>query len=204
MIKEMQIDPYKAKALQMRFKQIAYPHANLPVPESWDNVQSFADWWMEQGMPICFPSFPEVFLSDDATAVCLFRKGQFQVELYLIHPQPIVPLHEHPGVEVIKMRLGNRDIPLMSEVLTDGHAHGAEIRMEAEEVGYPLIAFQHWSNREPTTVAAMWKGYTVGPKQEALIRRFNPDAFIVPGYADITRSKDDPNKEIPPKQSFKR
>jgi hypothetical protein len=96
MLKEM--DPYKAKALQMRFKQVASPHANLSVPETWEDVQSFSDWWMDNNMPIQFPLFPEVFLSDDATAICLFRNGQFQVELYLIHPQPIVPLHEHPGV----------------------------------------------------------------------------------------------------------
>jgi hypothetical protein len=62
MLKEM--DPYKAKALQMRFKQVANPHANLSVPETWENVQSFSDWWMDNNMPIQFPLFPEVFLSD--------------------------------------------------------------------------------------------------------------------------------------------
>jgi hypothetical protein len=34
----------------------------------------------------------------------------------------------------------------------------------------------------------MWKGTTVGPMHEALIRRFNPTAYVVDGYADITRS----------------
>jgi hypothetical protein len=36
----------------------------------------------------------------------------------------------------------------------------------------------------------MWKGPTVGPLQEALIKRFNPDAYVVDGYADITRKQD--------------
>jgi hypothetical protein len=30
----------------------------------------------------------------------------------------------------------------------------------------------------------MWKGKTAGPMQEKLIKRFNPDAYVVDGYAD--------------------
>jgi hypothetical protein len=37
----------------------------------------------------------------------------------------------------------------------------------------------------------MWKGKTVGPMQENLIRRFHPDAYVIDGYADITRKMSD-------------
>jgi hypothetical protein len=74
-------------------------------------------------------------------------------------------------------------------VLKDGESHGAGQRMAAEHIGFPLIAFQHWLTREPTTIASMWKGPTVGPLQEALIKRFNPDAYVVDGYADTTRNQ---------------
>ena len=174
----------------MSFEKVLHPHRNLEIPEKWENVRSFADWWMSSGMPILFPKKPEVFLSDDATAISLFRHGRFQVELYLIHPQPKVPVHEHPDVEVIKMTLTHADTPLLSNVLHNGESHGAGTRSVAEKIGYPLIAFQHWLSREPTTIAAMWKGNTVGPLQEALIKRFNPDAYVVDGYADITRKSD--------------
>lgn len=177
--------------LNMSFVPSVNPHANLEIPETWENVKAFADWWMETGMPIIFPKNPEVFMSDDATAVSIFRHGRFQVEMYLIHPHPKVPMHEHPGVEVIKMRLGNTKTPIMSNTLLRGQAHGAGLRLEAEDLGFPLVAFQHWIDREPCTVAAMWKGPTVGPLQEALIRRFHPDAYIVDGYADITRKMDE-------------
>ena len=177
-----------AQDLKMDFIPTINPHANLAVPDTWADVKEFADWWVHAGMPIMFPPNPEVFLSDDATAIALFRKGRFQVELYLIHPAPKVPEHEHPDVEVIKMRLGNREIPIMSTVLHNGESHGASTRLEAEERGFPLIAFQHWLTREPTTIASMWKGPTVGPKQENLIKRFNPDAHVESGYADITKS----------------
>jgi hypothetical protein len=178
-----------SKNLNMKFLPTINPHENLAIPDSWADVKEFADWWMTAGMPIIFPNNPEVFLSDDATAIALFRKGRFQVELYLIHPQPAVPVHEHPDVEVIKMRLGDARFktPIMSTILKNGESHGAGARIEAEERGFPLIAFQHWLTREPSTIASMWKGTTVGPKQEKLIKRFNPDAYIADGYADITQ-----------------
>jgi hypothetical protein len=164
------------------------PYPNLIIPETWKNVEEFADWWFRNGMPIKFQESAEVFLSDDATSIALFRKGRFQVELYLIHPCPVVPVHEHPDVEVIKARLSGKKYPYLSNTLHNNEAHGAGIRLEAEDKGYPLLAIQHWLTREPTTVASMWKGNTVGPKQESLIRRFNPNAYIVEGYADITKS----------------
>jgi hypothetical protein len=164
------------------------PYPNLVIPDTWKNVEDFADWWFRNGMPIKFQESSEVFLSDDATSIALFRKGRFQVELYLIHPCPTVPVHEHPDVEVIKARLDGKKYPYLSNTLHNDEAHGAGLRLEAEDKGYPLLAIQHWLTREPTTVASMWKGNTVGPKQESLIRRFNPNAYIVDGYADITRS----------------
>lgn len=165
------------------------PHHDLIIPDTWKDIVEFSDWWTENNMPMMFPPFSEVFISDDATATCLFRKGRFQVELYLIHPTPVVPCHEHPGVEVIKIRSGMRCPPMASGVLYDGQSHGSGMKLEAELKGFPLIAVQHWLTREPQTVAAMWKGPTAGPKHEAIIRRFNPDAYIKDGYADITRKQ---------------
>lgn len=173
--------------LNMVFERLLHPHADLKVPDSWPDVRAFADWWMAEKMPIRFPQSPEVFVSDDATAISLFRHGRFQVELYLIHPAPKVPVHEHPDVEVIKMNLGLDKGPLISNVLKNGESHGAGQRITAKDIGFPLVAFQHWLTRDPTTIASMWKGPTVGPLQEALIRRFTPDAYVVDGYADTTR-----------------
>lgn len=181
----------KKEIKRMNFSEVINPHANLVIPTTWADVKEFADWWLAAGMPMLFPTRPEVFLSDDATAICLFRNGRFQVELYLIHPSPVVPEHEHPGVEVIKMRMGLPNNKFgFSTVLYKGESHGAGIKLEAETKGFPLIAFQHWLDREPNTIASMWKGNTVGPKQDALIKRFNPDAYVKDGYADITTKPD--------------
>lgn len=174
----------------LNFEKVPNPFNDLVIPETWDNVRAFADWWLQEGTPIIVNKGTEVFLSDDATATHLFRKGRFQVELYLIHPKPMVPVHEHPGVEVIKMAMGFTDHLRISATLKNGESHGSGMRMEAEKLGYPLFAFQHWLTREPTTIASMWKGNTVGRKHEKLIKKYNPGCFVEKGYADITKNMD--------------
>lgn len=168
------------------------PIFDMDIPETWNNVEEFGVWWVKNNMPIKFPEEPEIFRTDDATATTLFRQGRFQVELYMIHPNPQLQDHEHPGVEVIKVRMGNTENKVaFTKPLLDGQKHGAGVRLEADTKGFPLLAIQHWKTREPTTVASMWKGKTVGPMHDKLIRRFNPDCYVVDGYADITRKMTD-------------
>jgi hypothetical protein len=80
-----------------------------------------------------------------------------------------------------------------SETLVTGETHGVGINFKDREVvggGFGLLAFQKWKDGlTPTTVAARWKGPTVGPMQEALIRRLTPDAVVIDGYADTTGAK---------------
>jgi hypothetical protein len=160
----------------------------------WINVSDFCNWYIENNMPLFMPPSNEVFITDDANSVCMFRCGQFQVEHYLIHPKPIVQIHEHPGVEVIKLRVycSEKIINIAaSDVLHEGEAHGAGFRIESDERGFLLIAVQKWDEGLlPTTVAARWKGKTVGPKHEELIKRLYPGSFVLPGYADVTKTMD--------------
>lgn len=164
------------------------PAKKISIPDNWNDVTDFMNWYMDNNMPIQFAT-GEVFCSDDATSICLFRKGHFQVELYLIHPEPLVQLHEHPGVEVIKMEV-KPDSIICSDVLLNKESHGLGFRNKAQDKGFPLIAFQYWKDGNPTTVAAAWKGKTAGPKHDALIKRFYPNALLLEGYADITKTMD--------------
>lgn len=167
---------------------------NFITNPKWKSVGEFCNWYIENGMPMRPPKFTEVFLSDDAAAICLFRCGQYQVESYLVYPEPLVQIHEHPGVEVIKVRIFSNDsdgFALASDILHAGEGHGAGFRLEGEGNGFLLLAVQKWDDTlTPTTVAARWKGKTVGPKQEALIKRLYPDSLVVPGYADVTKTMD--------------
>jgi hypothetical protein len=174
------------------------PLEGVEIPE-WKNVYQFAKWWCDNGSPLAPPS-ETVNLSDDATSFSLFRSGQFQVELYLIHPTPNLPIHGHPDVEVIKMRLDTymtlkgKALKVSQEqastTLYQGETHGAGKNFKEQgglDTGFGLLAFQKWKEGlTPTTVAARWKGKTVGPKQEALIRKYTPEAKVQRGYADTT------------------
>lgn len=174
----------------MQDESVSLPYKVCEAPNTWANVREFAQWYISAGLPILFPTGNEVFCSDDATATCLFRKGRFQVELYMIHPRPLVPEHSHPYMEVIEMRLDSVGLLAnLGRVLRPDESHGPNIRLEADKAGFPLIAFQHWLDREPTTIASMWKGPTVGPKHRELIQRFNPDSYVDGDYADITKPK---------------
>lgn len=170
----------------IKLKQILSPHAKLDVPETWGNVKEFADWWINAGMPIIFDGVPEIYVTDDATAVHLFRKKRFQLELYLIHPKPVVSSHEHPDVEVITMNLTGQYLSL-SEILVNGESHGA--RSDENKKGIVLFAFQHWLKRDPVTVSAMWKGKTIGPLHESLIKKYNPYTTIDNGYVDTSQTR---------------
>jgi hypothetical protein len=167
----------------------------LKIPDTWESVEDFCDWYLDNNLPVYNEKLVEIFKSDDATAFCMFRKGQFQVELYLIHPQPNVQVHEHPDVEVIKVRIHNAQdgatVCEVSDTLKNGNAHGHGFVAEAANVGFSLLAIQKWKDGvTPTTVAAQWRGRTVGPVQEELIKRFHPNALVIDGYADVTKTMD--------------
>jgi hypothetical protein len=163
------------------------------VPE-FRGLVHFTDWYLKSGMPILLPPEPEVFLSDDATATCLFRKGRYQFEMYFIHPNPLIPEHEHPGVNNIEVPSSNwkRFFPPELEPLIQrrGDVHGPIIRERAAHAGFALFSAQKWDEGiEMSTIGARWKGETAGPKHDALIRRFNPDCYARAGYADVTRKQ---------------
>jgi len=164
-------------------------------PESvpaFSGVADFAEWYLRSGMPILLPEKHEVFVSDDATASCFFRHGRFQFEMYLIHPKPVIPQHEHPGVQNIEISSSAwraaDPIILRATVQNSGQAHGGDIKTRAEHNGFMLFSAQMWDEGlEVSTIGARWKGHTAGPKHEALIRRFNPECLVYPGYADVTQ-----------------
>lgn len=179
---------------------IPFPFGSLEVPESWDSVRAFMNWWFRMKCPTAFPVGARHYRVDDATSITLFRRGQFQVELYMLEPEPVIGQHGHLGVEVITVRVAgvpdsySVDCPErwlgVSGTLYDGEEHGVSpgIPHLNRSPGL-MLAFQHWTcGVEPTTVAVRWKGKTAGPLHEALIREHNPGAYVVSGYADITRS----------------
>lgn len=182
-----------------KIDQVTY-HENLKIPESWNTLEEFTDWFINSKFPIIIPWDAIVRRTDDATTICIFRKDRFQVELYLIYEGFFVQQHEHPGVEVITMQLGggrrgtknalgsSNIAGILSNKLKDGELHGTQ-SITALSQGFGLLSFEKWSDKVKMSSAAIcWKGKTAGPIHDKLIEQHYPGAIISPGYADVTKS----------------
>lgn len=64
---------------------------NYVIPDDWDTLEDFVTWFTESKFPVVIPWDAEVRRTDDATTICLFRKGRYQVEIYLIYPGWVIP-----------------------------------------------------------------------------------------------------------------
>lgn len=174
-------------------------YQNLNIPDDWDSLESFVEWYIENKYPIIIPWDAMVRKTDDATTICIFRKNKFQVEIYLIYPNWVIKRHSHPGVEVITMVMGggNRGMQLplgcsnlagnISNKLTEGKYHGGH--SVGDHNGYVLFSFEKWSTDIPMTSAAVnWEGHTAGPLQDELIEKTFPGSVLNSGYADVRLS----------------
>ena len=174
--------------------------ADLNIPDDWDTLEDFVNWYLDSKMPMMIPWNAEVIRSDDAVAVCTFRKGHYQVEFYLEYPRMWIRKHSHPRMEVITMKLGGGKLsPKDSELdtskvwgtlnkkLMPGGYHG-DIG-GGFGYGFITLAFQRWEDpAEMTSAAVQWKGELQGDIQAKLIRSHKPDAVIKDMYADVSES----------------
>lgn len=154
----------------------------LNIPSTWENVQQFAIWYMNARMPFLIPFDAEVFRTDDATSITVFRKSDFQVELYLHSPGYAIKPHCHPDVDVVTMTLGG------GKNCGEAHpVHGTGVNIgrmnftpageyhqstNTDHDGFAVLAFQHWKNglvKRKASAAVQWEGVTAGPIHDALI-----------------------------------
>lgn len=172
---------------------------NIEIPDNWDSIEEFVEWYLESKMPIMIPWDANIIKTDDATAVCIFKKPPYMIELYLIHQGEFIRQHCHPGMEVITMQLGGGSFSPKTSVnvskrwgdidtkLMSGDYHGSEQIMSLSN-GFSVLAFSKWDNAEIMTSAAIqWKGKTAGPMHDELIKKHYPDAYVKDGVADITK-----------------
>lgn len=196
------------------------PHkyfAPISIPKDWENLEDFVMWYLKQRMPLMIPYDARVMTSDDAVAICVFRSGHYQVELYLEYPGMYIRKHSHPRMEVITMMLGggNNSPPnpvtktskfwgTIQKKLMPGEYHGGEPEFSTGE-GFALLAFQRWENiEEMTSASVQWKGEIQGDRQKDLILKYKPDAFIESTHADVSHqletAKPEPRVFNPPEK----
>ena len=186
--------------MKTKLRDISEYFSNIQIPDNWDSLEDFVEWYMDSRMPMMVPWDTNVIRTDDATAMCIFRKPPYQVELYLIHPNMTIPVHGHPGMEVITVVMGGGKLHelgqfgcsaawgYMSPKLVEDGVHGGTDTNDTG--GYILLSFEKWpENTKIISAATQWKGTTAGPIHDALISSYHPDAYVKPGYADVNITK---------------
>jgi hypothetical protein len=158
----------------------------------WNTVEQFAKWYEENNFPIRPPQNNAIFRTNNASALVLFREGQFQVELYIGDPNSTTPEHSHPGVESIIMVLSGRGSttingvepadprPYFDKINADGTSilFKQSIRLDPTDShglitydnGFSFFSIEKWPDGvELSSVAAHWHGDTTGDIHTSLI-----------------------------------
>lgn len=171
---------------------------DVVIPETWDTLENFVDWYLSSKIPLMIPWDAEVVRSDDAVAISIFRKGHYQVEFYLEYPKMYIRKHAHPRMEVIVMDLGGGSMHPKNKngtskiwgrtfkKLLPGEYHGGDTSTVIGN-GFVTLAFQRWEDpNEMTSAAIQWKGELQGSIQEELIKKRKQNAIVSTNYADVT------------------
>jgi hypothetical protein len=170
--------------------------SSTQIPDTWNTLEDFINWYMDSKMPLMIPWDAKVMCTDDATAICIFKKPPYQIELYIIHPNQTIPPHSHPDMEVITMVLGGgklykpgfehlncgKEWGKLTDKLVFPQTHGGKFTDYSD--GYVLLSFEKWlNNTELTSASVQWAGETAGPIHDKLILKHNPSSLIKEGYA---------------------
>jgi hypothetical protein len=170
----------------------------MTLNTSFASLEDFVSWYKEHNYPFMPPQNVEVFETDDALTFCLFRQGRYQVELYILNNPMDIKEHSHPGLDIILCPGINAKTPTtnslenvlwgnFSSVLYSGSTHRGGSDDPEKPYNIFLLAFSKWPKSvTPFTTAAVWRGESVGPKHEALVRRFFPNALIKDGFIDTS------------------
>jgi hypothetical protein len=149
-----------------------------------DDLSYFADWYLNSGdiKRIYTPFKNPLLFIEGVSGVVLYRKNNFQVELFICQPNTIIPEHTHPDVDSYELFLyGMKFTHSGEEVITNKQSEEEmegmpsyayeTIRVKpndphggvASKNGGSFLSIQKWLNDvEPTHVSSNWNGDTMG------------------------------------------
>lgn len=158
----------------------------LSVPENWDNVEQFGEWFRANGCPFRLPADAKIFETDVSMSMIMFRQGDYQAELYMMKPNITVPKHSHPMRQIILWLGGwikafRKDHPntananyqtehsgYMSSVLEKDTWHA----FETTDKGAMLIVLEQWNTKSEKSSATMaYDGEPLGPIHAETLRQ---------------------------------
>jgi len=164
-----------------------------------DQLEGFLHWFL-QTMPNLgmIPLHGAVDKIEDVYSVLWYREPPFQVQMFIVPPNYVIPEHTHPNVDSFEVYLGGQirfshsgkwvvpaDALETEGPLKTASLRGYTIRVKPDDLhggtfgpsGGVFLSVQHWLNGvEPHCVAADYDGVVMGP--DHLAKVVNGDAKL--------------------------
>jgi hypothetical protein len=164
-----------------------------------DALETFCDKFLKNSSLIGrVPLFNAVHKVEDVMSVTWYREKQFQVQLFVVPPNYIIPEHTHPNVDSFELYVGgeiqftiNGKYTTSEEAMTTpnpdstSYCRGVRMRVKPETThgaiigpsGGVFMSIQHWLNGvEPHCVAADYTGITMGEHHLSTVK--HGDAYV--------------------------
>jgi hypothetical protein len=161
-----------------------WAYKGLEIPEDWESLKDFIIWYKNNNYPMLPPSDMSVYVTDITASTIIFRRGRFQVEMYLIYPGADVVAHAHDldlsiiylggAMEARAMGMaknfGNddsrypKDIPhqdsgMATGILPAGIEHSFTVSVR----GCLFLNIQQWKMDELSSATVNYQGTALGP-----------------------------------------
>lgn len=160
-----------------------------------DVLEDFLKAFLTKAPPIgLVPMRESVHMIEDVTSILWYRHGAFQIQLFAVPQDYVIPEHKHPNVDSFEVMLGGEiafskngkwveekdlHIPASPPIVGLSSMRGACIRVRPNDLhggafgptGGVFMSVQHWLNDvKPHCVSLDYDGKTVGDKHLALVK----------------------------------
>jgi hypothetical protein len=152
------------------------------MPDTWNTLTDFTNWYIENKYPILVPDNVQVFPTDVSYSVCVFRRDVYQVEMYIAKPEFMSSKHSHPFEQQIIFlggdMWGNRQNGKLQH-LSDKDKNNVGVILPANQwhqvgsgsQGFVFFNCQKWPSVEMMTSAVVeYNGEALGEAHKRIIR----------------------------------
>lgn len=156
----------------------------MNIPDTWNNITEFTDWYQQNGYPRKPPNPHEVFVTDVGTSIIIFRHGLYQVEFYVASPHFTTSKHYHPFEQIIIFMGGDAEGRLGKDLDEEPpwrpfRTLGQRLAPLAMDMWHQLkvldygICFyncQRWESEQAMTSAIIeYEGDSLGPMHQEML-----------------------------------
>jgi len=156
-----------------------------------DDLKEFKNWYLKNNL-INVPYNNPIMFIDGISGITIYRKDQFQVQLFICEPNVIIKEHSHPNIDSYEMFLWGMEFTHKGKTIINKQMALLErnnmprcsnwtLRIKQNELhggqssnkGGAFISIQKWLNNiKPSHVSEDWTGDILGNKHKEQLRRY--------------------------------